>query len=80
MNVLSAPGEIFFRIFAAAHLNESQADRPPGFLLEFVFYLVLTPVAHWETNYSMADGRTWARGLKPTALTAPDALFQSRRL
>ncbi len=80
MNVLSAPGEIFFRIFAAAHLNESYADRPLSFLLGFDFYRVLTLVAHWETNYSMADGRAWARGLKPTALTAPDALFQSRRL
>ncbi len=62
MNVLSAPGEIFFRIFAASHLNEPHADRPLGFLLGFVFYLVLTLVAHWETNYSMVDRlRPWVK-------------------
>ncbi len=59
MDLLSAPGEVFFRIFAAAHLNESYADRPLSVLLGFDFYRVLTLVAHWETNYSMADGRAF---------------------
>ena len=58
---MSAPGEIFFRIFAAAHLNESHADRPLSIWLGFVLYRVLTLVAHWETNYSMADGRAFVQ-------------------
>ncbi len=59
MDVLRAPGEIFFRIFAAAHLNEPHADRPLSFCLGFVLYLVLTLVGHWEMNYNMADGRAF---------------------